>query len=152
MTTKDHKPVVPGWFTTSGEDFSLLGTRCTACGTVFFPRKESFCGNPACDGTEFAEVPLSRRGTVWSYTNAGYRPPAPFVSDPETDWKPFTIIAVSLEAEGLIVLGQGAPGVTVDDLRVGAEVEIVPGVLYENDEHVYTTWNVTPVTATEAGA
>lgn len=144
---KDHKPVVPGWFTADDEDFRLLGTRCTACGTVFFPRQDTFCKNPACAGREFEEVKLSGRGTVWSYTNAGYRPPAPYVSDPDTEWVPFTIVAVELAEEGMIVLGQAEPGITVDDLTVGAEVEVVPGVLYETDEHVYTTWKFKPTGA-----
>jgi uncharacterized OB-fold protein len=148
--TKDRKPVVPGWFTTDAEEFRLLGTRCTACGTVFFPRQEFFCKNPACSGGEFAEVPLSPRGKVWSYTNAGYRPPAPYVSDPDAEWVPYTLIAVELEAEGIIVLGQAAPGVTVDDLKVGIEVEITAGELYETDDAVMTTWNFKPVTEVAA--
>ncbi len=144
---KVRQPVVPGWFTTEDEEFRLLGTECTACGTVFFPRQSTFCRNPACEGREFAEVRLSGRGTVWSYTNAGYRPPAPYVSDPDAEWEPFTIVAVRLAREGMIVLGQAEPGVTVDDLTVCTEVEIVPGVLYETDEHVFTTWKFRPVGA-----
>ena len=35
---------------------------------------------PRCGGTEFDEVPLSRRGTVWSYTDAQYQPPPPYVA------------------------------------------------------------------------
>jgi uncharacterized OB-fold protein len=67
-------PVVEGWFTTGsdGEQPSLLGGRCTTCGTVTFPAPTAgaaWCPDPACPGAEFEQVPLSRRGTVWSYTD-----------------------------------------------------------------------------------
>ncbi|MER7790658.1 zinc ribbon domain-containing protein [Streptomyces sp. NPDC097640] len=142
---RTRTPVVPGWFTAEGEEFRLLGTRCRVCRSVFFPREDSFCRNPGCAGTELDEVPLSRRGRVWSYTDGRYRPPAPYVSDPGVEWRPYTLIAVELAAERIVVLGQGAPGVTVADLAVGMEVEAVPGVLNEDAEHIWTTWNWRPV-------
>ncbi|MGW2634303.1 Zn-ribbon domain-containing OB-fold protein [Streptomyces chattanoogensis] len=143
------KPVVPGWFDPDARpaEFRLLGTRCQACGAVFFPREDCFCRNPGCAGGELVEVPLSRRGTVWSYTDAHYRPPAPYVSDPDTEWQPYTLVAVQLAAERMVVLGQAAPGVTVADLEVGAEVELVPGVLNEDAEHTWRTWHWKPVAA-----
>ncbi|MFI0258514.1 Zn-ribbon domain-containing OB-fold protein [Streptomyces sp. NPDC017056] len=153
--TRTRKPVVPGWFT-GGEDegdaagFRLLGTRCGACGAVFFPRADFFCRNPRCDGTELAEVPLSRRGTVWSYTDGRYRPPPPYVSDPGVPWEPHTLVAVELAAERMVVLGQAAPGVTIADLRVGMEAEVVPGVLNEDADTVWTTWWWRPVGPEEA--
>ncbi|QES51171.1 benzoylsuccinyl-CoA thiolase [Streptomyces venezuelae] len=142
-------PVVGGWFTESGPDgeFRLLGTRCSACGSVFFPREDTFCRNPGCRGGELAEVPLSKRGRVWSYTDGRYRPPAPYVSDPDVPWEPYTLLAVELAAERMVVLGQAAPGVTVADLAVGMEVEVVPGVLDGDTatEPVRTTWRFRPV-------
>jgi len=71
-------PAIEGWFTT-GPEPALVGSRCTACGTVFFPPSGGFCRNPACAGEEFERVELSRRGTIWSYTDAQYQPPAPYV-------------------------------------------------------------------------
>ena len=76
---KERVPAVEGWFTI-GDDPALLGSRCTVCGTYFFPREASFCRNPACRGREFEEVELSRRGRVWSFTDNRYQPPAPYVS------------------------------------------------------------------------
>lgn len=142
-----RRPVVTGWFTqdTGEEDFRLLGTRCSACSAVFFPREDTFCRNPACAGGELAEVPLSKRGRVWSYTDGRYRPPAPYVSDPDTEWEPYTLVAVELEAERMVVLGQAVPGVSVGDLAVGMEVEVVPGVLDETPETLWTTWHWRPV-------
>ncbi len=137
---RTRKPVVPGWFDQDAADFRLLGTRCRACGAVFFPREDTFCRNPACGGGELVEVPLSRRGTVWSYTDARYRPPTPYVSDPDAAWQPYLLVAVELAEERMVVLGQTAPGVRAADLAVGTEVELVPGVLHEDEAHTWTTW------------
>ncbi|MFJ3517468.1 MULTISPECIES: Zn-ribbon domain-containing OB-fold protein [unclassified Streptomyces] len=145
-------PVVNGWFTGSAEEggFRLLGTRCSACTAVFFPREDAYCRNPHCPGGgELVEVPLSPRGRVWSYTDGRYRPPAPYVSDPAAPWEPYTLVAVELEAEGMVVLGQAAPGVGVADLAVGMEVEVVGGVLGEDAGTVWTTWHFRPVGGTE---
>ncbi|MBT2407319.1 benzoylsuccinyl-CoA thiolase [Streptomyces sp. ISL-87] len=156
MRTHTRTPVVSGWFTDAGaganagpeSGFRLLGTRCSACAAVFFPREDAYCRNPRCPGGgELAEVPLSPRGRVWSYTDGRYRPPAPYVSDPDAPWEPYTLVAVELEAEGMMVLGQAAPGVTVAELAVGMEVEVVGGVLNEDEDAgtTWTTWRFKPV-------
>ncbi|WP_367048829.1 zinc ribbon domain-containing protein [Streptomyces sp. Je 1-332] len=143
--------MVTGWFAGEGDNFRLLGTRCSACASVFFPREDGFCRNPGCPGGDLDEVPLSPRGRVWSYTDSRYRPPAPYVSDPELPWEPYALIAVELEAERMVVLGQSVPGVTVADLEVGMEVEVVPGVLDEGgggreaEGDAATTWYWRPV-------
>ncbi len=136
-------PAIEGWFTT-GAAPALLGSRCATCGTVAFPQAAGFCGNPACAGEEFEEVELSRRGTVWSYTDAQYQPPPPYV--PPTDpFEPFALAAVELP-EGLVVLGQVAQGYGVADLHVGAEVELVVETLYVDDTGARTVWRWKPVT------
>jgi uncharacterized OB-fold protein len=142
--SRTRTPVVTGWFAGEGDGFRLLGTRCSACASVFFPREDTFCRNPGCPGGELEEVPLSRRGRVWSYTDSRYRPPSPYVSDRELEWRPYALIAVELESEGLVVLGQTVPGVSVADLTVGMEVEVVPGVLNEDAETTWTTWHWRP--------
>ena len=58
---------------------------------------------------------------------------------------PVVVAAVELEVERMVVLGQVAPGWTVEDLEVGMEVELVLGVLYEDDEREYLTWQWQPV-------
>lgn len=137
-------PAIEGWFTT-GPEPTLLGSRCSACGTVFFPKESAFCRNPACSGEAFEEVPLARRGRVWSYTDAQYQPPAPYI--PQTDpYEPFALAAVELP-EGLVVLGQVAHGFGVDDLTVGSEVELVVETLYTDDSGERTIWRWKPVSA-----
>ena len=140
-------PAIDGWFT-SGPEPALLGSRCTSCSTVFFPPRSaepgaSYCANPACSGELFDGVELSRRGRIWSYTDAQYQPPPPYI--PVTDpYQPFALAAVELP-EGLVVLGQVAQGYGVADLRVGAEVELVVETLYADDSGDRTIWRWKPV-------
>ena len=121
-------PAVEGWFTLDETGPALIGGRCSGCRTYVFPPTSTACPNPDCDSMSFDSVELSRRGRVWSYTDARYQPPAPYVaSDP---YEPFCLAAVELEEERLVVLGQVVSGVTVDDLHVGMEVELVLGTLH----------------------
>lgn len=144
MSDKETVPAVEGWFTTDPTRPALLGSRCTTCATVAFPREATLCRNPGCRGREFDEVELSRRGRVWSFTNACYQPPPPYV--PVTDpFEPFTIAAVELAEERMVVLGQMVDGVGVDDLHAGMEVELTLGTLFEDDEHRYLMWRWQPV-------
>ncbi|MEU1853256.1 zinc ribbon domain-containing protein [Streptomyces sp. NPDC019990] len=136
--------MVAGWFEGDGDAFRLLGTRCASCASTFFPREDHHCRNPACGGGKLEEIPLSRHGRVWSFTDSRYRPPSPYVSDPELPWRPCAVIAVELAAERIVVLGQAAPGVTVADLTVGMRAEVVPGVLHEDAETIWTTWHWRP--------
>jgi uncharacterized OB-fold protein len=119
----DAVPVIDGWFTT-GPEPALIGRRCPQCGTYQFPPTGEWCPNPGCRSDAMETVELSRRGCVWSYTDAQYKPPAPYVptSDP---FEPFAIAAVELEEERIVILGQVAAGFGVADLRVGSEVELV---------------------------
>jgi uncharacterized OB-fold protein len=145
VATKTRVPAIEGWFTLDEDRPALLGTRCTTCGTFSFPRETYLCKNPACDGRAFDEVELSRTGTVWSFTNNCYQPPAPYISpDP---FVPFAIAAVELCDEQMVVLGQVVPGVTVEELHAGQEVELVLDTLYEDDEHEYLVWKWRPTAA-----
>ena len=123
MTMSTPVPVVEGWFTLDDPP-SLIGGRCPTCGTYAFPPTISWCPNPACAGEEMERVPLSRTGRVWSYTDAQYQPPPPYV--PQSDpYRPFAIAAVELETERIVILGQVADGFGVGDLHVGTPVELV---------------------------
>lgn len=98
------------------------------------PPRANNCPNPACDGDDLAQVPLSRRGKVWSYTENRYAPPPPYPSpDP---FEPFAVAAVELAAEGLIVLGKVVEGTLAADLTVGAEMELTTETLYTDDDGV----------------
>jgi len=139
-TTKTRVPALgaEGWFTEDG-GAALLGSRCTSCGTVHFPKVSYACGNPACGGRELEEVRLAGTGTVWSYTDLRYQPPSPFVATTDP-YQPFALVAVELDEGGLVVLGQAVASVAVTDLHVGARMELVVDTLFEDDEHEYTIW------------
>lgn len=148
--TKTQVPAQPGWFTLDSEAPALVGSRCRQCGTIAFPAETAFCRNPDCQSTEFDEHPLSRRGRIWSYTDARYQPPVPYVAaDP---YEPFCIAAVELTDEKMVVLGQVAGGIEASDLAIGDEVELVLDTLYEDDEHEYLVWKWRPVQMTAAQA
>ena len=145
MSQKKKVPAIDGWFVADGEIAHLIGTRCTSCGSYFFPRETYFCRNPACRGNDFEEIPLSRTGTLWSFTDNRYPPPAPYVApDP---FEPYTVAAVELTEERMVVLGQLAPGVDPEALEVGMDMELVLDTLYEDDENDYVIWKWRPAAA-----
>ena len=144
-------PAIEGWFTAAGAggEPALLGSRCEGCGTFAFPAERASCRNPDCAGTTFETVELSRRGTIWSYTDARYQPPPPYVAaDP---YVPFCLAAVELAAEKLVVMGQVVAGVCVEDLRVGDEVELVLDTLYAEEGQDFMVWKWRPVAAKGSG-
>jgi uncharacterized protein len=141
VSAPQRRAALEGWYTLEREPH-LIGSRCVTCGSYFFPRLSSFCRNPLCSGTRFEEVPLSRTGRIWSYTNACYAPPAPYVaSEP---FVPFAIAAVELERERMIVLGQVIEGVAVADLKIGMAVELVLETLYREGDEDQVVWKWKP--------
>ena len=143
MSDKPRNAAIEGWHTMEAKPH-LIGTQCKACDTYFFPKNHDYCRNPACDSTDFREVELSRTGHIWSYTNACYQPPEPYVSVAEP-FEPFAIAAVELAEEQMVVLGQVVEGVSADDLKVGMEMELVSAPLFEDDEAVHMVWKWKPV-------
>lgn len=141
-------PALEGWIAMDDGPPRLLGLRCPACGTYFFPRLIEACRNPDCSGGALEEVPLSRTGRIWSYTNACYQPPEPFVScDP---FEPFAIAAVELDQERMIVLGQVVHGVGVESLKVGMPMELVYEILHRDGETAKVVWKWRPLTVAPA--
>ncbi|MCU0669905.1 MAG: OB-fold domain-containing protein [Myxococcota bacterium] len=143
--SKARVPAAAGWFTLDDSAPALLGTRCKACGTYFFPREEFSCRNPRCGASDFEETPLSTRGKLWSFTDNRYPPPKPYVApDP---FVPYAVAAVELEREKMVVLGQVVAGVGCDQLAAGMEMELVLDTLYEDDANEYVIWKWRPCDA-----
>ncbi len=96
-----------------GDPPALLASRCTACGSVLFPRAES-CTYCAAEGTE--PVELSGPGTLWAWTAVTAPPPG------YQGAVPFGVGVVELP-EGVRVITR----LTEDDpaaLRAGQGVEL----------------------------
>ena len=134
----EAKPAINGWWS---EDESgsprLIGSRCPVCGTYVFPPRQLDCPNPACESGRLEPVPLSQRGTLWSYAENRYAPPPPYPApDP---FEPFAVAAVQLADEGLIVLGKVQAGTLAEDLKVGMEMELTIEPLYRDDDGVERT-------------
>jgi uncharacterized OB-fold protein len=130
------------WFDVAGERPRLIGSRCRRCRSYFFPRESFACRNPRCQAAELEDVPLSTSGTLWSFTDNHYAPPAPYVApDP---FQPYAVAAVELAEERMVVLGQVAPDVPTSSLEVGMRMDLVADPLYADDEHEYLVWKWRP--------
>jgi uncharacterized OB-fold protein len=142
--SKKQVLAIEGWFATDPQPH-LLGSRCRSCSSYFFPKETMYCRNPGCSSSDFEEVPLSRTGSVWSYTENHYEPPAPYISP--QPFVPYTVAAVELADEKMVVLGQIAADVDASELRAGMQVELVVEKLYEDDDSEYLIWKWRPLAA-----
>ncbi|QYN39046.1 OB-fold domain-containing protein [Pseudonocardia sp. DSM 110487] len=75
MTNTSIRLVDDSLFTDTPQGVALLGSRCMDCSAYTFPRQG---GCPRCTGSAMEDVPLSRTGTLWSWTVQGFRPKAPY--------------------------------------------------------------------------
>lgn len=139
---KTQVPAVEGLFT-MGDDPRLIGGKGQSNDSYFFPKNMG--GNdPALIGeTEREEVLLSNTGTIWSFTTSSYPPPKPYVITTEP-FVPIVIAAVELDNEKIVVLGQMAEGIKVEDLSVGMRVRMIIDVLFEDEEHQHMVWKWEP--------
>jgi len=104
----------------------LLGSRCQACGEIFFPRREQYLCS-YCQSCKFEEIQLSLHGKIHSYTVVMQRPPVYYHGE-----VPYAIGYVELP-EGIRV----ETLFSVEDpesLRVGMEVELVIEKLHQTEE------------------
>lgn len=138
-------PVAEGLFRVTADGPALIGTRCTGCGTHYFPQSLS-CRNPQCQDKVVEPVGLGRSGRLYSYTVQAYRPPALFRMEP---WAPYAIGLVELP-EGLRVLGM-LTGCELDDLRIDMPLTLVVQTLYTDEQgRDVATYKYAPTTAGEA--
>jgi uncharacterized OB-fold protein len=142
MPPKPRVPAIENWFTMDAQP-QLLGLRDPATGSTFFPKDVAISAAPGRAGAALEEVPLSRTGRLWSYTTNHYQPPDPYVSpDP---FVPYTVAAVELAKERMVVLGQLAPGVDPATLELGMEMELVLDTLFEDEQAEHVIWKWRPL-------
>ena len=129
MTATNQTPVAEGLFAETEDGPRLLGSRCRSCDTPYFP-KSAVCHNPNCDESKMEDVQFGPKGTLWSYSVQYYPPPPPAKYD--EPYVPYALAMIDMP-EGLRVLAR----VSTDDpeqVRVGADVELVLEKLYTNPE------------------
>jgi uncharacterized OB-fold protein len=140
--SKQRVPAADNWFTMDEAAPQLMGERGVETGSYFWPTALAVSANPSRPGEEREPALLSRRGRLWSWTTNHYAPPEPYVApDP---FVPYTVCAVELDAERMVVLGQLATAADATRLEVGMDMELVLGPLYEDDDHEYVVWQWAP--------
>ena len=73
--SKTRVPAIEGWFT-EGNEPALLGTRCTQCRTLFFPKETFACRNPSRSHQQLLEGYIGqvfRRGATPAEVSRAYR-------------------------------------------------------------------------------
>lgn len=126
-------PCVAGLFTEEG-GARIFGSRCTACGTPYFPKKAA-CHNPDCSESKLVDCEFGGRGTIWSYSVADFAPPPPHKFD--KPFKPYVIGVIDME-NGLRLVGQMVNA--LEEIKVGAKVELVIDTVYHEEDKAYTSW------------
>ena len=128
MTTPEGAPLtdVSGspLFTLQNGKPELIGTRCSSCGTVVFPKRPQ-C--PKCFTETMEETLLSTRGKVFSSTVLHKAPGKPFVGE-----VPYSIGRVELPEQVLIECRFSGFGEA--PFPIGTEVELRAEVCGEDDE------------------
>lgn len=130
MTAEGKRiPIREGLLTTplaSIEKVRLVGSKCGKCGEVSLGKRVQ-CAN--CGATRLEEMPLSKKGKLWTYTVIRHKPPGDYKGpDP---FAPFGLGLVELP-EGIRVLSpiQADP----EKIKVGMELELEVHPLYTDED------------------
>ena len=123
----------------------LLGSRCPACGEVFFPRR-LVCAKCLHEGTE--DMELSTRGRIWTCTYCH----VPMFGKLDADVAGYGVAQVDLpEGPRVQSILSGGP----DDFAIGMEVDIDLETLRQdsdgNDVVIYRFRPASDATTTSVG-
>lgn len=125
---RELSTVADGLFEKTADGPRLIGSRCTACASVYFPTAVS-CRNPDCLPKTVEPCHLPHLGTLFSFTIQRYRPPALFRMD---DWSPYALGLVDL-GHGLQVMGM-LTGVDPEALEIGMALSLVTETLFVDEQ------------------
>ncbi|MGA8545999.1 MAG: benzoylsuccinyl-CoA thiolase [Mycobacterium sp.] len=134
-------PAVGGLFVTDPVPALIGGLRST--GSYVFP-KTALSGDPRAIDDAVSEVLLSRQGRLWSWTDSRACPPPPFISK-DAQFEPIGIVAVELDKEQMIVLGQLSDHNLIPLLYVGQLMELTLALVGSQDGTPRSTWAWAPV-------
>lgn len=83
------KLACPAQLELGGARPALMGSRCRACGEVYFPASHS-CTR--CCATDMEAHVLGSEGVLWSWTIQGFQPKAPYNGgEAEADFRPYGV-------------------------------------------------------------
>lgn len=140
MGTENRNSVMikKGLWTEHDGGASLIGSRCTGCGEVFFPKKENdFC--PHCQNRGMEECLLSNEATIQSYTVVHQLPAGGFYKGPV----PYSY--------GIVRLPDGVNTYTLftdcdwEQMECGQKARLVIEKLYEQDGQEVLTFKFDPI-------
>lgn len=131
--TEERVHCLEGLFTEE-DGAQILGSKCATCNTPYFP-KSPVCHNPDCTATLMEDCHFSGKGSLWSYSVADFPPPPPHKYD--EPFKPYVVGVVDME-KGLRLIGQMVD--EIEEVKIGAEVELVIDTLYHEDGKAFTSW------------
>lgn len=138
-TVPKFRPIRDGLLLNAGEALErvrLAGTYCVTCHETSLGVVQ-FC--PNCGSDRVQALPLSNRGTVWTYTVARHKPPGDY-RGPEP-FVPFGIALVELP-EGLRVVSR--VDCDVAQIRVGMPVDFTPYLRHDADGGTVLTFTYKP--------
>jgi len=120
--SKQGVAIAEGLFTWPAADPCLIGSKCRQCGEVKFPQQSS-CSK--CCSEEVEQLPLARRGTLWTWTIQAFPPKSPPYAGVNTadEFVPFGVGYVELPGQVCV-----ESRLTVNDpavLRIGMAMELV---------------------------
>jgi uncharacterized OB-fold protein len=125
---KKQVPIREGLFKTPlspKEQVKLMGCECKGCHEISFGQRQT-CSN--CGGKTLEEIPLSRKGKLWTYTVIRHKPPGDYRGpDP---FVPFGLGLVELP-EGIRVLSP--IHCDLEKINVGMELELEVYPLYTDE-------------------
>jgi uncharacterized OB-fold protein len=144
-TTTAQRPIADGLFELVDGAPVLVGSRCTACGTVAFPSQGS-C--PRCTSEAVERHLLARTGPLWTWTTQGFRPKSPPYTGPE-EFVPYAVGYVELGGEIRVegVLTEADPA----RLRIGLPMRVVARQVLAAEGDVRVTFAFAPDTEAAAG-
>src|SRR4051794_20910445 len=133
------QPIADDLFERTGDELVLLGSRCTECGTVAFPRQRS-C--PRCTSEQVEEHSLATTGTLWTWTTQGFRPKSPPYTGPE-DFIEYAVGYVELGGEIRVegLLTESDP----TRLAIGMPMRVTPLLAIGAAGEARTTYGFAPV-------
>jgi len=114
-------PVKKDLFIEAADGWRLIGNKCTACGTAFFPKVTTICLN--CYNEELEDIQFSRKGKLYSFTTAEV---------PSDHFAPPYIVGYVILDKKVRVFAQ-LEVVNDKPFKIGMEMELVIGKLWEED-------------------